>query len=72
RRAELLYELHDQVMTITHTRVPKELGGHGLGKILAKSALDFALLNGYFIRIRCAFVKHYIEKYQPHYAQYML
>ncbi|KAH8296245.1 hypothetical protein KR054_003628, partial [Drosophila jambulina] len=71
-RAQLLFDLHEQVMTITHTKVPKELEGHGLGKILAKTALDYALLNGYFLRIKCAFVKHYIEKYEPQYAQYML
>lgn len=59
-------------MEITHTKVPKELGGHGLGKILAKAALDFALLNGYFIRIKCAFVQHYIDKYEPQYAQWQL
>ncbi|KAH8322694.1 hypothetical protein KR059_003296 [Drosophila kikkawai] len=71
-QAVLLFSIHKQVMTIWSTQVPEELSGRGLGKLLAKSALDFALLNGYFLNVKCGFVKHYIEKYHPQYAQYML
>jgi len=72
QRAELLYSISDGVMTIKSTQVPKELGGHGIGKLLAKAALDFALLNGQFIVIKCRFVQHYIDKYEPQYAKYIL
>eukprot|EP00099_Drosophila_melanogaster_P027690 NP_730181.1 uncharacterized protein Dmel_CG32163, isoform A [Drosophila melanogaster] len=71
-RAVLVYSIRDGVMTINSTNVPEELGGHGIGKLLAKSALDYALLNGHFIIIRCRFVQHYIDKYEPQYAKYIL
>ncbi|KAH8363899.1 hypothetical protein KR084_000414 [Drosophila pseudotakahashii] len=72
QRAELLYSVAEGVMTIQSTQVPKELGGHGIGKLLAKAALDYALLNGQFIVINCRFVQHYIDKYEPQYAKYIL
>ncbi|XP_017081006.1 protein NATD1 [Drosophila eugracilis] len=71
-RAELLFSVDAGVMTIKSTKVPKALGGHGIGKILAKAALEYALLNGYFIIIKCQFVQHYIDKYEPQYAEYIL
>ncbi|XP_016966070.1 uncharacterized protein LOC108035139 [Drosophila biarmipes] len=72
QRAELVYYISEGVMTIKSTQVPKELGGHGIGKLLAKAALDYALLNGHFIVIKCRFVQHYIDKYEPQYAKYIL
>ncbi|KAH8312951.1 hypothetical protein KR067_003625 [Drosophila pandora] len=72
REAELAYTIRDGVMTIHHTTVPKELGGLGLGKTLAKAALDFAMMNAYFLDIRCAFVLDYLNKNLPHYARYLI
>ncbi|BFF88959.1 protein NATD1 [Drosophila madeirensis] len=71
-KAELGYFIRDGVMHIDHTKVPKELGGHGIGKLLAKAALEYALLNGLFIIIHCDFVKHYVEKHEPQYSKYIL
>ncbi|XP_026840216.1 protein NATD1 [Drosophila persimilis] len=71
-KAELGYFIRDGVMHIDHTKVPKELGGHGIGKLLAKAALEYALRNGLFIIIHCDFVKNYVEKYEPHYSKYIL
>lgn len=34
--AQLKYEINDGVMDIKHTGVPRALGGHGIGKLLAK------------------------------------
>lgn len=34
--AQLKYTINDGVMDIKHTGVPKALGGHGIGKLLAK------------------------------------
>lgn len=34
--ADLKYSINDGVMEIKQTKVPKKLGGHGLGKLLAK------------------------------------
>ncbi|XP_017098136.2 uncharacterized protein [Drosophila bipectinata] len=72
KEAELSYRIKNGVMTIFHTRVPKELGGLGLGKNLAKAALDFAMSNAYFLDIRCGFVLDYLNKYKPHYARYLI
>lgn len=36
----LTYNIHDGIMEIKHTRVPKALGGHGLGKLVAKVFVD--------------------------------
>lgn len=72
KEAELAYTIRDGIMVIHHTRVPKELGGLGLGKTLAKAALDFAMMNGYFLDIRCAFVLDYLNKHMPHYARYLI
>ncbi|XP_022233209.1 protein NATD1 [Drosophila obscura] len=71
-KAELGYFIRDGVMQIDHTKVPTKLGGHGLGKLLAKAALEYALRNGLFIIIHCDFVKYYVEKYEPHYSKYIL
>jgi len=34
--AQLKYAINDGVMDIKHTGVPRALGGHGIGKLLAK------------------------------------
>ncbi|XP_030382485.1 protein NATD1 [Scaptodrosophila lebanonensis] len=70
--ATLSYRVNNGVMTILHTVVPEELSGRGIGRILAKAALDFALSNNLFLIIKCTFVENYIFKYEPHYAKYML
>ncbi|KAH8379865.1 hypothetical protein KR009_007700 [Drosophila setifemur] len=72
QEAELSYNVHEGVMNIIHTKVPKELSGKGLGKVLAKAALNFALLNGYFLVIKCHFVEAYIDKYEPRYSKYII
>lgn len=36
----LTYTINNDIMEIKHTRVPKALGGHGLGKLVAKVFID--------------------------------
>ncbi|XP_002073903.3 protein NATD1 [Drosophila willistoni] len=71
-RADLRYSVKDGTMIFWHTNVPEELGGQGVGKALAKVALDYALRNGLFLVIKCQFVQHYIDKYEPQYAKYLI
>ena len=52
---------------ITHTEVPKELEGQGLGSLLAKNALQYAEENGLKIMPICRFMATYIRK---HYDEY--
>ncbi|KAL5284877.1 NATD1 family protein [Megaselia abdita] len=66
--AKLLYKMKDQTIEFTHTGVPKEMEGKGVGKVLAKEGLQFAKDKNLKIEVSCAFVKHYIEKYEPHLA----
>ena len=61
------YHLSDGVITFTHTEVPKELEGKGIGSRLVKGALDQVRANGLKVVPQCPFVKGYIGKH-PEYA----
>jgi predicted GNAT family acetyltransferase len=75
-RYELVVEGHlaatydkvsDGVITFIHTKVPKELGGKGVGSKLVKGALDHVRADGLKAIPQCPFVKAYIDKH-PEYA----
>ncbi|XP_023169597.1 protein NATD1 [Drosophila hydei] len=70
--AFLKYDNNNGVMHITHTRVPTKLNGHGIGKILSKAALEYAIQHDLLIRISCPFVQHYVNKYEPKFHKYIL
>ncbi len=57
------YRLSPGVVTFTHTEVPKELGGRGIGSKLAKGALDQARVRGLKVVPLCPFIKAWIEKH---------
>ncbi|ACI93353.1 acetyltransferase [Afipia carboxidovorans OM5] len=61
--AAAYYKLSDGVITFTHTEVPKELGGRGIGSQLVKGALDDVRARSLKVVARCPFVKGYIEKH---------
>jgi predicted GNAT family acetyltransferase len=61
------YRLKPGVITFTHTEVPEELGGRGIGSQLAKGALDQARARGLNVVPLCPFIKGYIGKH-PEYA----
>jgi predicted GNAT family acetyltransferase len=56
------YRIKPGVITFTHTEVPKELGGRGIGSQLAKGALDQVRERGLKVVPLCPFIKAYIEK----------
>ena len=64
--AELTYRLVDGVITFTHTGVPKELGGKGIGGMLASTGLLYARTEGLRVVPRCPYVRRYIEKHPEH------
>jgi uncharacterized protein len=61
------YQLSGDVITFTHTEVPKELEGKGIGSRLVKGALDQVRADGLKVVPQCPFVKGYIDKH-PEYA----
>jgi uncharacterized protein len=57
------YTLSGNVITFTHTEVPKELGGKGVGSALAQGALDQVRAQGLRVVARCPFIAAYIQKH---------
>jgi uncharacterized protein len=51
------------LITFTHTEVPPELGGRGVGSTLVKGALDMARAQGLKVASRCPFVSAYLGKH---------
>lgn len=49
-------------LVITHTEVPKELEGKGLGGLLAKNALQYAEENNLKLMPLCPFMAAYVRK----------
>ena len=54
-------------ITITHTEVPTELRGRGIGSVLVKGALDQVRSEGLKVVAQCPFVRGYIDKH-PEYS----
>jgi hypothetical protein len=61
--AEIVYVLHGNLISLTHTKVPPALEGRGIASQMAKFALDDAQAKGYQVKPVCPFIKGYIEKY---------
>ena len=67
--AYLTYEyIDDNTLNYSHTIVPTELGGRGIGSALVKHALEYAKTHGKSVIADCSFVAGYIQKY-PEYQQ---
>jgi acetyltransferase-like protein len=62
--AYLEYTLNDSIWTATHTIVPPQLSGKGIGKQLAKAAIEWAEQRHYAICAECSFVQNYLNKKQ--------
>jgi uncharacterized protein len=68
RVAFVSYLRRDDTIFFTHTEVPKELEGRGLGSVLAKAVLDRARAEHLKVVARCPFIAKYVERhpeYQP-------
>lgn len=65
------YQLSPGAIDFVHTIVPKELGGRGIGSILAKGALDSARGRGLMVIATCPFIAGYIGK-NPAYADLLV
>jgi hypothetical protein len=65
--AILTYELRDGIIVFTHTIVPEEVKGRGIGGRLAEAGLGYAREQGLKVVPQCSFVRAYIERH-PEYA----
>ncbi len=66
RIAATYYTNRDGVITFTHTEVPPELGGRGIGSQLIRGALDQVRTDGFKVIAQCPFVKAFIEKHSDY------
>jgi uncharacterized protein len=62
QHAELDYMLSGSVMTITHTRVPKAIGGRGIAAELMRAALRAAATAGWSVIPACSYAAAYMRK----------
>jgi predicted GNAT family acetyltransferase len=67
RTAFAQYSLDGSTITFTHTIVPEELEGQGIGSRLVSGALDDARERGLGVVPMCSFVRGYIERH-PEYG----
>ncbi len=56
------YELFEGEMDLTHTIVPKAIGGRGIAADLVKFALEYAKERGLKVKPTCSYVKAYMDK----------
>ena len=64
--AILEYTLQFDSMLFTHTRVPPELEGRGLGSQLARAGLDFARERALRVVPLCWFVAGYMDRHSEY------
>ena len=60
------YKLDGDTLHLTHTIVPREVEGRGVGSRLIKGALDDARSRGLRVDPICPFVRHYIDRNQEY------
>lgn len=61
--AVLEYIRNGQRITFTHTGVPPEAEGRGVGSALAKVGLDYARSEGLRVRAACPFVAAFVKNH---------
>jgi hypothetical protein len=66
--AELVYEARPGRLTLIHTEVPPELGGHGLATRLTEAALARARRTGETIVPWCPFARRYLAQHPERHA----
>jgi predicted GNAT family acetyltransferase len=57
------YELDGKVMSITHVRVPRPIGGRGVAAELMRTALGVATANGWAVKPVCAYAVAYMKRH---------
>ena len=57
------YTMEPGVITFTHTEVPQELSGRGVGSRLVRGALEQVRAQGLRVVAKCPFVSAYMGKH---------
>ncbi|HUH50974.1 MAG TPA: GNAT family N-acetyltransferase [Flavobacterium sp.] len=69
--AYIEYTLNDNnTISLPHTIVPEELGGKGIGKVLAQKTFEHIKAAGYTFIPICSFLASYVEK-NPEWKAYV-
>ncbi len=63
QRSYLCYKIEGQTLDLYSAYVPENLRGNGHASSLILFALQFAVLNGLFVKPNCPAVKAYIKIY---------
>ena len=63
QKAFIEYERVDDVLVLTHTWVPKAIGGRGIGGQLVRAALEFARGEGLKVRPECSYADAWMRKH---------
>ena len=66
--AALEYMRDGKRITFTHTGVPPEAEGKGVGGALAKAGLEFARSEGLNVRPMCPFVADFVKRHPEYQA----
>ena len=61
--AQLIYRAHPGRLTLIHTEVPDELGGHGIGGWLVRAAVDHARAEQLTIVPWCPFARRWLTEH---------
>ncbi|MBI3969168.1 MAG: N-acetyltransferase [Chloroflexi bacterium] len=60
------YERHQDSIVFTHTEVPEELEGQGVGSALARGALEIARERGAPVIPLCPFIAGYLRRHSEY------
>lgn len=66
--AALEYMRDGKRIIFTHTGVPPEAEGHGIGASLAKAGLDYARDEGLIVKPMCPFVATFVQRHPEYQA----
>jgi predicted GNAT family acetyltransferase len=61
--AKLSYHLNGDTIIFTHTEVPSELEGKGIGSLLVKTGLEYTKENKLKVQTLCWFVSGYLQRH---------